>query len=140
MAKSELSQAFDRLNDMLKVPAPALKAAGEFAISIITLRTKKGLDADGNVFKPYVKRYASWRERKQYRASPPDLTVKGHMLGAMVPVPGDNEVTIEVTGTKEIAKVLGNSKKREFFDIRRDDELDAIAEEMADLLVDGFTK
>ena len=142
MAKSDLSQAFDDLNAALTNASEAqLKAAGEFAITIISLRTKKGLDADGNPFRPYVPKYAAWRKRRKLQADKVDLTVQGHMLGSMVPsVTGDNEVTIEFSGTKEIAKAIGNSRLRDFFDVRQDREIEAIAETLAEELIAGILK
>ena len=142
MAKSELADAFDQLNKAIThVSKETLEEVGQFAITIITLRTKKGLDADREQFKPYTKAYARKRLNKGYSASPPDLTIKGHMLGSMLPVvTGDNEVTVAFGSPKEDAKARGNSHKREFFDVRADAELEAIADLFGDKLVAEIVK
>lgn len=137
-----LKQAFDKLNAVVNsAPKETLGEVGQFAISLITLRTRKGLDADRQKFKPYSARYVPVRQRKHLRTDPVDLTVTGHMLGSLVPrVTGDNEVTIEFSGTKEIAKAIGNLRTRDFFDIRADDELEAIADLFGDQIVAEILK
>jgi hypothetical protein len=134
---NDLSKAFDRLNAAVTdSPKAVLQEVGEFAISLITLRTRKGLDADRKRFKPYSARYVPVRQHRGLQTDSVDLTVSGHMLGSMVPaVTGDNEVTIEFSGTKEIAKALGNSQTRDFFDVRADEELEAIADLFGDMIV-----
>lgn len=134
---NDLSKAFDRLNAAVKdSPKAVLQEVGEFAISLITLRTRKGLDADRKRFKPYSARYVPVRQYRGLQTDSVDLTVSGHMLGSMVPaVTGDNEVTIEFSGTREIAKALGNSQTRDFFDVRADEELEAIADLFGNMIV-----
>lgn len=138
----DIKTAFTKLNQALTTVNPSvLTAAGEFAIGLISLRTKAGKDADGQRFKTYTPRYKKIRVKKHLRTDPPDLTVTGHMLGSMVPsATGENEVTIEFSSPKEIAKALGNQRTREFFDVRQEAELDAIADAVADLLVAEMVK
>lgn len=57
-------------------------------IARIQLSTEAGRDIEGKQFKGYSKPYAAWRKKRGYRVSPPNLTVKGRMLGSM-----DYEVT-----------------------------------------------
>lgn len=52
-------------------------------IARIQLSTEAGKDIEGKQFKRYSPRYAAWRKSQGYRVSPPNLTVKGRMLGAM---------------------------------------------------------
>jgi len=142
VAKSELTAAFDKINAVVTdVPKEVLTEVGQRVITIVTLRTRKGLDADGDVFRPYVPKYAKWRAKRKLRTSPPDLTVTGHMLGSMTPaITGQSEVTVEFNGAKEIAKALGNMSKRDFFDVRQDAELEAIMEDLADGLIAEIVK
>lgn len=138
----DIKRAFDKLNAaVISVPKAALEAVGQLAISIITLRTRQGIDADGNRFKPYTKAYAKDRAKRNLRQSPPDLTVTGHMLGSQVPrVTGDNEVTVEFSSPREIAKAIGNSRTRDFFDVRLEQEIEAIADTVADEIVAEMLK
>jgi len=138
---SDLKKAFDRLSEVLTwAPPQALEEVAQFAIHIITLRTRKGLDADGSPFKPYVKKYAQWRKRKKLRTAPPDLTVTGHMLGSIVSSVTENGISLEFSSPKELAKAIGNSHTRDFFDIRRDVELDAITDMIGDALLEEILK
>jgi hypothetical protein len=183
---NDLSKAFSALAKAIKETDAKLTEVAEFAINIIVLRTRKGLDADRQNFAPYTEAYynhkyfkgktrtflaakAAKTEKRARKAlgsavtdrqkdtadrafnasakakallhsydqgRTVDLTVTGHMLGSMVPTaisPG--EVTIEFSGTEEIAKALGNSRKRDFFDVRADEELEAIADLFGDMIV-----
>ncbi len=140
--KNELLGALERLNDTLKgAPDDVLTEVGQFAASMIFLRTKKGLDADRNTFKPYVPAYIKFRKKKGLRVDPPDLAVKGHMLGAIEPkITGPNEVTMTFNSPLEAAKAAGNSHKRDFFDVRDDAELEAIADIIGDRFVSEIMK
>jgi len=143
VASDGIKDVFDKLNEVITdAPKQTLEEVGQFAIVVITLRTRKGLDADRKTFKPYSARYTPVRQRKHLQTDPVDLTVTGHMLGSMVPrVTGDNEVTVEINGTKEIAKVVGNTNLgRDFFDVRADAELEAIADLFGDKIVAEIVK
>lgn len=186
MAKSDLAKAFAQIAKAVKQTNKQLTEVGQFAIAIITLRTRKGLDADRNQFAPYTEAYYNWKYFKgktrtflQAKAAKADkrarkalgnaetdrqkdladkafnssmkakallasydagrtvdLTLTGHMLGSMIPVViGPGEVDIEFSSPKEIAKAIGNSHKRDFFDIRADEELDAIADLVGEAIV-----
>lgn len=138
MAKNELSAAMDRLNATMNgAPDEVLEEVGQFATSVILLRTKKGLDADRKTFKPYSERYAKRRARKHLRIDPPDLVVKGHMLGAITPFPGNhNEIVIGFNAQHEADKAVWNTALgRDFFDVRADAEIEAIAEVIGDRFI-----
>jgi hypothetical protein len=113
--------------DAVRVPSEAtMRAIGEQAITIIALRTKAGLDADHDYFKPYVRGYAEYRRRRNLRVSPPDLAVTGQMLGAMVATPERDEVVIEFRSPKDAVKAAATNKERDWFDLRHEDEVDVI--------------
>lgn len=138
---SDLSNAFKAIADAIEGNKKTLEPVAQLAISIITFRTRKGLDADGQRFKPYTKKYIPYRRKKKLQTQNVDLTVTGHMLGSMQgKVTGPGEITVEFNGTKEIAKAAGNSNKRDFFDIRMAKELDALAEALADEIEAGILK
>jgi hypothetical protein len=139
----DIKSAFQQLNDaIVSVSKDTLTEVGQFAVAVITLRTRKGLDADRKKFKPYSARYIPVRQRRALQTDPVDLTVTGHMLGSIVPrVTSDDEVTLEFSGTKEIAKAKGNiGLGRDFFDIRADEELEAVASLFGDHLVAEILK
>lgn len=141
MAKNELSTALDKLNATMNgAPDSVLEDVGKFAVTIITLRTKKGLDADRNVFKPYTKAYARRRAKRDLRTDPPDLAVKGHMIGAIEPIiSGPNEITIGFNAQHEADKATWNTGMgRDFFDVRADAELEAIADVVGDQFITEF--
>lgn len=140
----------DSLKRLLKLPEElqasegALRLAAELGVTMIVARTKKGLDADGKKFIRYAFDYMETREKKGLRKEPPDLAVTGHMLGAIVPVVDETSARIGFASPRaaEIASyhVEGTSQnmpERDFFDIRLDAELDAIAEVLADDIVDA---
>ncbi len=141
--KNDLSSALDKLNETLKgAPDATLTEVGQLAATMIFLRTKKGLDADRNVFKPYSKAYAKRRARKGLRIDPPDLAVKGHMLGAIEPkITGPNEVTMTFNNPYEAQKAGWNTAMgRDFFDVRADAEIEAIADAIGDQFVAEILK
>lgn len=178
---SDLSKAFQQINKAIKNNEKSLKPVAQFVIALISTRTRKGLDADGQKFKPYSKKYYEWKyfkgktrsqifrkasklarigsknafnvnAFKRYSKAADvliayetgkdvDLTLTGHMLGSMIgKVTGPGEITVEFNGAKEIAKAVGNSRTRDFFDVRLERELDAIAEIVADELVEDMFK
>jgi hypothetical protein len=132
VANDDFKKALDEIANIY-LSEQALREVGNAAIAVILLRTKKGLDADGQPFKPYTARYAKKRTARGL-STRPDLAVTGHMLGSMVPVPGDDEVEIEFNSPLEVAKAIGNSHYRDFFDIRQEKELqfleDVVLEEV----------
>jgi hypothetical protein len=123
------------VSDVVRLPDPAIvRAIGEQAITIIALRTKSGIDADHRMFKPYVRGYADFRRRKNLRPNPPDLAVTGQMIGAMVAVPGRDEVTIEFRSAKDALKAAVNDAERNWFDLRQEDEVSVISELVLDAI------
>ena len=122
-AIAEASKVFDE---------PTMLEIGYLAQNIITLRTKKGLDADRVPFAPYTKDYATWRAKKGRSATTVDLAFTGHMQGAEVVTAKTNEMTIAF-GAEHQAQIAayindGTRKmaKREWFDVRHPDEIDVI--------------
>jgi hypothetical protein len=58
----DIKSAFQQLNDaIVNVSKDTLAEVGQFAVAVITLRTRKGLDADRKKFKPYSARYVPVR-------------------------------------------------------------------------------
>jgi hypothetical protein len=188
---NDIKSAFQQLAKAIKETDRQLRDVAEFAINIIVLRTRKGLDADRQKFAPYTEAYYNWkyfkgkthaqiktkaakaekRARKtlgsavtdrqkdsadkafassvkakallaSYEAGKDvDLTLTGHMLGSIVPHPvGPGEVEITFSSPKEIAKAIGNSRKRQFFDIRADEEIEAIADLMGEEIIAEILK
>lgn len=186
MAKSDLVKAFEQLSKAIKETQVQLEEVASFAINLIILRTRKGLDADRQKFAPYTEAYYNWKYHKgktrsffevkaakaekrarkalgraetdsqkdsadkafnsamkakallaSYNAGHDvDLTLTGHMLGSMIPVVrGPGEVDIEFSSPEEIAKAVGNSRKRDFFDVRAQEEIDAIADLFGELII-----
>lgn len=60
---------------------------GDAALTMVLLRTKKGLDADGKPFTGYTPAYAKERKEHSLATSPVDLVRTGHMLGALARYP-----------------------------------------------------
>lgn len=83
-------------------PAEAMEL-GHAGITLIALRTKKGLDADHHSFVAYHPAYAHEREKAGY-STKPDLVRTGHMVGAMVPVAEAGGVTIRFVNPLEATK------------------------------------
>lgn len=142
MAKGPFAEAFDELNEALtEVSKAQLEEVADFAVDLIVTRTRKGIDADGQKFKSYTPKYAKVRARKHLRTDPPDLSVTGHMLGAIQAVPGADEVQLTFNNRHEIDKAVGNTNNgRDFFDVRRDEELEAIAEVIGDGIAAKITR
>lgn len=120
---------------------------GHFAATMVVLRTKKGIDADGKPFVPYSAGYIEERVDAGLKPSPVDLARTGHMLGAMVPErTGRDEVTVLFNSPLEAKKAAAHNygvdktvtrkgkpshmrePRREFLDVRMPKEVDAIAE------------
>lgn len=120
----------EMVDDETQMTDEALMLLGWDAISIITLRTKGGRDADGNTFVPYSEQYAAMKVRKGW-GNTPTLALTGQMLGGMVPaVTGTNEVAIQFSSEFDARKAAWNDETRNFFDVRSEDELSLLAESM----------
>lgn len=102
----------------------------ELAATIVQARTGRGVDADGEAFAPYSEGYAE-RRKKKGRSERPDLTYTGRMLGAMT---GKflfyRKSAVVFSRGEEANKAAGNSKKRDFFDIRMPVEIEALGREL----------
>lgn len=100
------------------------------AVAIIDKRTGEGRDADGADFAPYTPAYKDWRSKKGY-STRPNLTVRHHMLGAMAAkFVSAGKALIYFTRGIEGQKAAGNNKKREFFDVRQDNEVSALRNDL----------
>lgn len=107
----DVARMLDHMNDELMrdfLPAE-LQEIGEFAVTTILLRTKKGLDVDRQLFRPYSERYAAERAAAGLQTSPPDLTRTGHMLGSIEVVPGAGEVKIAIMSEAEVPKAAAHN-------------------------------
>lgn len=94
-----IDDAFEDLEDLQSgLDENDLLAIGHAGQTIVTLRTKRGLDADGKPFIAYSPDYAKEREAAGLSTSP-DLARSGHMLGAMAP---------KVTGPEEVSVLFNN--------------------------------
>lgn len=117
-----------------------LLEVGHFATALVVARTKKGIDADGNRFRPYTESYTEVRT-KAGLSSQPDLVRTGHMLGAMAPeVTGRDEVSVVFNAELEAIKAGANDKIRKFLDVRQPAELDAIASVIQDAVAARLSK
>jgi len=110
VAESSLDKAFGQLDHAFESMSKAqAKAIGECAITIVTLRTKKGLDADGRSFVPYTQDYIKVRLKKGLQPRP-DLAVTGHMLGAMISdQTGPDEITVTFSSAREATKAAAHN-------------------------------
>jgi hypothetical protein len=128
---ADVSKVLQGLSEELGAfPDVDLLELGHLATTLILARTKKGLDADGKPFVQYTPRYELERT-KLGLSRQPDLAVKGHMLGAILPtVTGKDEVSLLFANPLEAAKAAANDRIRNFFDIRAAKEIDMIGEAM----------
>lgn len=110
MANTSLDQAFGQLQHAFdSMSKSQAKVIGEAAIAIVTLRTKKGLDANGRSFVPYTPEYAKYREKHGLQPRP-DLAVTGHMLGAMISEQtGPDEIMVTFSSAREATKAAAHN-------------------------------
>jgi hypothetical protein len=115
---------------------------GHLAQTIITLRTKKGLDADRVPFAPYTKDYANWRNKKSRSSTAVDLAFTGHMQQAEIVTATKSEAVISFSAERQaqIAAWLNDGtrkmKPREWFVVRHPDEV-AVMEESIGATLQG---
>lgn len=85
----------------------------------IVVRTRKGLDVNGNPFAEYSPKYAKHRQKRGRKTDPVDLTFTGNMLNAIqtkVERTADGATgTIFFGSAREAAKAAGNQERRQFF-------------------------
>lgn len=118
-----------------KLEPDELLEVGHAAIGIVVARTRAGLDASGNRFKPYSPGYAKTRVKANL-GTQPDLVRTGHMIGGMQPlVTGVDEVTVSFPAQIEATKAGANNDgtrrgipSREFLDVRLAKEVEFIGE------------
>lgn len=97
----------------------ALSRTAQQAINVILKKTKSGVDADDNPFKPYSKKgsgdgYYGWRKRRG-KSLTPNLSNKGQMLAAMTSKVQGTKATIFFSSAAESKKAAFNQKSRPFF-------------------------
>lgn len=145
MAEDDPERAFAELSEAIGGPLTheELLEIGHLGVTMVVARTKHGLDAGGKTFKKYSDEYAKERADRGLRPYPPDLAVKGQMLGALLPdVSGHNEVTVSFSSEREAIKAASHDdpkrkgrKKREFLDIRIPREMDVMGDAISEILV-----
>lgn len=123
------AEAFTALSSEIGQLEPdELLEVGHAAISVVVARTRAGLDASGNRFKPYTSDYAETRAKANL-STRPDLVRAGHMIGGMQPlVTGVDEVTVAFPSQVEAIKAGANNDTREFLDVRLPKEVEFIGE------------
>lgn len=99
---------FDSLADAMEdepLSDDDLLTVGNEAVAIIADRTKRGVDVEHNIFRPYSYDYAKERLAKSLNSFPVDLTRTGRMLGALMASPA-GEGTVRVGFADEHANFL----------------------------------
>ena len=164
MTPKEAAAALEGIGQALEagLDEGALLEVGHFALAMVLLRTKQGLDVDGKPFEPYSEPYAEERVAHGLARQPVDLARTGAMLGAFQPVLEDGGVSVRCMNEHEAIKAIAHDRgvdkqvtvhrraaakpsgkvklaagsyqrhmrlpKREVWDVRRPEELAAIAE------------
>lgn len=129
--------------DASKATAADVRETVEFGLTLITLRTKSGLDADRRPFQRYSPRYTVERRRAGL-STRPDLVRIGHMVGSLIPIvsgtPPEGRITFGSPreAAKGIAHTEGTGRlpRRDWFDIRAAADLDAVTEVFADAIME----
>jgi len=120
----------------------AMLELGLLAQQIITLRTKKGLDADRVPFAPYTASYGKWRASKGRSSTVVDLAFTGHTQGAesVTVAPGEVAISFGAERQAQIAAWLNDGTKkmkpRPWFDVRHPEEV-AVIEEAIGATIQG---
>lgn len=100
------------------------------AAEAIRTDSARGVDADGNAFKPYSAKYARFKTRKKKRSNKVDLNLSGDMMRSIQSdVVRKGKKIIGKVFSPEGGKVAGNNKTRKFFTIskrRKQDFLDRL--------------
>jgi len=139
------------------LPAMELESAGQarwLKIAIesakeIRVRTEtEGKDVNGSSFRPYSKFYTErllsgyygGKSRPQ-KASKPNLSLSGKMLGAMVAGPTATATSgkIRMTGGEGYKAIENEQRGREFFGLT-ENQSDLLAGKYADLIIDKLFK
>jgi hypothetical protein len=103
-------------------------------VTQMIIRTRNGLDVDGQPFQQYSEEYAIYKEKKGRNPSPPDLTISGAMLGSITStvknLGSDIEATVYFGDAYEAEKARANLKYRRFFGFSLE-QLDRIRDKLA---------
>ena len=100
----------------------ALFKTASIGVEIILNRTAKGVDINGQRFKPYSEKYAFFRAKKGRTPVNVDLNFTGQMLGDMSVKANSKKAEIFFLRGSEAKKASNNNKTREFFGFSRLEE------------------
>ena len=100
----------------------ALFKTAAIGIQFIQDRTAKGVDIDGQRFKPYSEKYAFFRAKKGRTPVNVDLNFTGQMLGDMSQKANSKRAVIYFLRGSEAKKAFHNNKTRAFFGFNRLEE------------------
>ena len=100
----------------------ALFKTAAIGLNIIEDRTAKGVDMNGQRFKPYSEKYAFFRAKKGRTPVNVDLNFTGQMLGDMSVKANSKRAEIFFLRGTEAKKASNNNKTREFFGFSRLEE------------------
>jgi len=82
---SEVRGLFGKIEREIDITREEAMEVAKYAIRLTRERTSRGVDIRHRPFAPYAPGYAAFRERKGRPSEPPDLLLKGEMLGALRP-------------------------------------------------------
>ena len=75
---------FGPLEQIALTKAPVMREVGLLARERIIARTRRGLSAEGQPFRPYTRAYAAKKQAATGSSAPVNLTLSGGMLDAIV--------------------------------------------------------
>lgn len=84
----------DDLRKAIKLTRADFHAVGQLIRDAIIDRTERGVQANGQRFKPYSRAYADQRSHEGYPTSPVNLQVSGEMLRAIKIEANDDSVVV----------------------------------------------
>ena len=100
----------------------ALFKTAAIGLNIIQDRTAKGVDMNGQRFKPYSEKYAFFRAKKGRTPVNVDLNFTGQMMGDMSLKANSKRAVIYFLRGSEAKKAFHNNKTRAFFGFSRLEE------------------
>jgi phage gpG-like protein len=107
------------VKERLRAAGKAFRRALEDEATRLVVRTRKGLDVNGQPLRPYSERYAKFRQKKGRNTDPVDLTFTGNMLAAVQTevkeTPEGYAGRIFFNSAREAAKAAYNQETRPFF-------------------------
>ena len=111
-----------------EMPSAIMEKVGMKASEMILRRTAKGVDVNGQSFRPYHPDYAEYRKDKGRRVDIVDLNFTGKMYASLThDVISENEVMLYFAGDPQAEKAQHNNPKRQFFALSQE-EMDELAE------------